>query len=554
MKKIFKYAFAALLTGSLVFTSCETIELEQLANPNALSSEQADPVLLLNSVQINYRDVIGTFLNSSEDLTRISVFGNNIYFAGLTGNTLNGTWTALYANMVPDVANIAALNTDGSLNFQEGVGRALVAHSLLLMVDFVGDIPFSQINNPLEFPNPMLDDDADVYAGALAELQIAADLLSGVEEGNGTDLFYDGDVELWIQFINSVRLKAAITTGDLTTFDSIIASEPFIAESSDDMQWQYGTSEVNPDERHPRYAADYTPSGANIYQSNWLMNQMLENNDPRLRYYFTRMNDCTPGATCDPEGDGETLACSLAAPPAHYVGEPFELLFCWVENGYWGRAHGNNQGTPPDNFLRTAAGVYPAGGFFDDDSFRNVDLGLGGAGAGIRPIILASYIDFWRAERAMIAGNTGEALGFMLDGISKSIVKVSGFSSLDTSRDASFEPTGEDIAAFTDSVTEAFNTATSDDARWNILAEQYWVAMYGGGAEAYNFYRRQGFPTTLQTSLEPDPGPFPRTFPYATNEVIANPNISQRGDLNTQVFWDTNGPSSAGGNGFPIAN
>lgn len=547
MKKIFKYAFAALLTGSLVFTSCESIELELLDNPNALSSDQADPDLLLNAIQINYRNAMGTFLNNSEDLTRIGYFGGRNYFAALTGGTLDGTWTALYANMIPDVANIEALNDDGSLNYQEAVGKALVGHTLLMMVDFVGDIPFSQINNPLEFPNPVTDDGATVYTEGINLINEARALMATV--GNpGSDLYYDGDPAKWIKYMNTVLLKAAITTGDLTTFDSIVASEPFISAEEDDMQWQYGTSEVNPDERHPRYAADYTPSGANIYQSNWLLNLMSETGDPRIRYYFTRMTDCTPGASCDEDGDGETLSCSLQSPPVHYAG----FTFCFLENGYWGRDHGNDEGTPPDSFFRTASGAYPASGYFDDDSFRNVDLGEAGAGAGIRPIILASYVDFWRAERAMLAGDTGGALGFITAGLQKSMDKVFPFAELDANRDSSFEASQADVDTFITSIEDAFNAGSMDE-KWNILAEQYWVTMYGGGMEAYNFYRRQGFPNTLQPNLEPDPGPFPRSFPYANGEVIANPNVAQKPDWNSQVFWDTNPPSGANG-GFPASN
>ena len=44
--------------------------------------------------------------------------------------------------------------------------------------------------------------------------------------------------------------------------------------------------------------------------------------------------------------------------------------------GYWGRDHGNDEGTPPDNFTRTASGVYPAGGSFDGS--EDVFLYVGG--------------------------------------------------------------------------------------------------------------------------------------------------------------------------------
>jgi hypothetical protein len=206
----------------------------------------------------------------------------------------------------------------------------------------------------------------------------------------------------------------------------------------------------------------------------------------------------------------------------------------------------------------------------DDDL---VGLGEGGVGAGIEPIILSSYVDFWRAEAAMVSGDPGAAAGFIQSGLEKSIAKVQGFGDLDQSAvngilSADVDsntgelsnvvlantllPTSADNQAFIDDVVADFNNADTD-GKWNILAEQFWITMYGGGAEAYNFYRRQGYPTTLQPNLEADPGAFPRSFPYTTGEIVANPNISQKPDQNIQVFWDTNPPSAVSG-GFPAAN
>ena len=52
-----------------------------------------------------------------------------------------------------------------------------------------------------------------------------------------------------------------------------------------------------------------------------------------------------------------------------------------------GRHHGNDEGIPPDNFTRTAVGVYPAGGSFDNQpDIPNYDNygSLGATGAGIK--------------------------------------------------------------------------------------------------------------------------------------------------------------------------
>ena len=94
-----------------------------------------------------------------------------------------------------------------------------------------------------------------------------------------------------------------------------------------------------------------------------------------------------------------------------------------------------------------------------------------------------------------------------------------------------------------------FNAATGDDKE-NIFAEQYWITLYGGGAEAFNYYRKTGYPTTLNPSWEPNPGAFPRSFLLPQNEVITNENLTQKTALTEQVFWDTNPASPA----FPAAN
>ena len=589
---------AVAVASSAMFYSCETIELEETVNPNGLSPDQADPNLLANSIQIGYLANMSSFNGNAAGLVRINTFGSRDYFAGITGNALNANWNRIYSTaMIPNINNIAALNAeagDGSLNFQEGISKVMLAHSLMLLVDFIGDVPLSEAVQPDEFPAPNVDSGQSVYNAALDMLTEAEGLLNGTI---GDDLFYDGDSNAWIRAINTIRLKAALTVQDYTTFNQIIAGGNFIQSNDQDFQFTFGTNEVNPDERHPDYINDYTPSGANVYKSNWTMDYMLNSNDPRIRYYFFRQTGCTPGASCDPDGDGETLQCSLQQPPAHVAAAGFGDIFCFLEDGYWGRLHGDDGGAPPDGLLRTAFGVYPAGGLLDGDNFRNgsiefnedsaefefvpdniddiVGLQAGGGGAGIEPFLLASQVDFMRAEVALAEGNPSSASMFLRSAIEKSISKVQSFGSLDTSLSgstlldgttfdtatgeiinaeltSSLFPTSDDNDAFTDGIIAQFDTASTTD-QWNLLAEQFWISQFGAGAEAYNFYRRTGFPTTLPPNLEPNPGGFVRSFPYATSEVVANPNISQKADQSVQVFWDTNPPSSPTG-GFPAAN
>jgi len=546
-------------------SGCNQTDLDLRVSPNDLAADASDPNLLLNSIQLAYAGNQSVLSDLAAELTRIDYFFGRDYFNSLPGSTLDATWRRTYSSnttaigdsdavgaSVGMLTNLQALenqqeNGAVDLSFHLGVARALYAHSLFQLVDFVGEAAFSQAGQSTEFPAPILDDGQSVYDAAFSLLDEAeANLSCSPQTAGVVDLYYGGDAGQWLKFINSVRLRSYVVTGNTSAFNAIISSGVFIETAADDMQLNYGTSELQPDDRHPDYAADYTPSGANIYQSNYLMATMLENDDPRRRYYFYRQVCGTPGAL-DCQGNPvdaneEELACSLVIPPPHYEG----FIYCSVDGGYWGRSHGNDEGTPPDNFRRTAVGVYPAGGLFDDDSFGNVGLGLGGGGAGVEPIILSSYVDFWRG---IMAASDADRAAFLRSGLEKSIAKVQSFGALDGAADMSFAPSADDVTAFIDGIVGEFDAASGDD-RENIFAEQYFTSLYGGATEAFNYYRLTGFPTTVYPNWEPNPGPFPRTYLIPQSEVINNPMIDQKTDLTTQVFWDTNPASPA----FPPAN
>ncbi len=556
MKKYIKYISMVFIAGATL-TSCETTELDLRVSPNDLAADQADPNLLLNSIQLAYASNMTVISDRGAELTRIDYMNGRDYFNNYPGDTFNAIWSRTYSSgtnligddvqvgMFTNISTLEAINEAGDIDysFHLGVSKVLQAHMLMLLVDYLGETAWSQAGNPDEFPAPTLDDGASVYAAALGLLDEAEALLSTDPLTLGAaDLFYGGDTEKWIKLINTIRLKAYMTTGDTANFNAVIAGGDFIEDSEDDFQFQFGARELQPDTRHPDYASDYTPSGANIYQSNWLMELMLNNNDPRIRYYFYRQTDATPGA--DAPANEETLACSLAVPPQHYIDGGY--TYCSVPNGYWGRSHGNDEGTPPDNFLRTAVGVYPAAGRFDDNSFGIVGLGEGGGGAGIEPIILASYVDFWRG---IMATNDADRAAFLESGLEKSIDKVQSFGDLDSNANGSFAPNSTTVDAYIAGIVDDFNNATGDDKE-NIFAEQYFVTLYGGATESYNYYRKTGFPTTVLPNWELDPGPFPRSFLYPQNEVVTNPSLTQKQTMTQQVFWDTNPASPT----FPPAN
>lgn len=558
MKNIFKILTIIGLV-SFAFYSCETTELDLRANPNNLSPDQADVNSLLNNIQLEFMSNIegggdqDGFARIGSELSRIDyMFGRN-YTNAYAPNFFDDEWTNSYADMLADIRIMEARAQEDELFVHIGIAQTLEAFTLITLVDFFGDIPYSEALQGIENPNPNVDSGRDVYNQALALLDSAIENFNKDSATNPTtDFFYDNDTSKWIKAINTIKMKVYLQTrlvddSAISKFNDIVNSGNYITSSADDFQFgAWGTNEVQPDTRHPKYASNYTTSGGADYMSNWLMSYMINNNDPRIRYYFVRQTSVTPSVDNPNE---QTLQCSVQPTPVHYQGTPFEDIWCSLPDGYWGRIHGSNEGIPPDGFLRTLPGVYPSGGAFDDNRFVGLPQGAGGGGDGITPIILASTVDFYKAEVAMLNGANEEAKNLILAGLQKSVAKVTSFGTVDPTADLSFEPTASDITAHADAIAADFDEADTD-GKWNILAEEFFTNLYGNGIDGYNFYRRTGYPTTIPPNVEPNPGALIRSFFYPAAFVNNNSSVSQKPGVTEQVFWDNN-PSSPG---FPIAN
>ncbi len=565
MKRFKDYLMLVLCSGAVVLTSCETTDLDITENPNALVPNQADPNFFLTAIQEDFarhlEGVVATEDNFTQgndglnewgmELVRTANLNGRNYQSTFQGTVADDEWTNVYRGILADIRSMTVLAEEANLTHHIGIAQFIEAYTITSMVDFFGDIPYSEFGRLEEgIQNPIQDPGASIYDAALALLDEAiANFRSTPAADPTNDFFYDNDYDKWEQAANTLKLKLylqrrLVDANAAASFNAIIASGNYIQDTTDDFQWSWpSTSATNPDTRHPRYGINYASAGAADYASNWLMNLMDTTDDPRIRYYFYRQAPTVPGAEIPP--DEQLLTCSLNTPPPHYVAGGF--TFCWLPNGYWGRDHGDADGTPPDGLLRATWGVYPSGGRFDDSSFTaiaqtNDPASFGASGAGISPILPAFMVDFWRAEMALVAGDDAAAQTHLASGLTKQIAKVRSFGALDATADLTFEPTDGEVTSYINGISNAFATGDSE-AKWNVLGEQFLIGSYGNGVDPYNFYRRTGFPITVQANLEPNPGDFIRSMYYPEVSVNANSNVSQKASNAEPVFWDTtNGP------------
>ncbi len=562
MKKINNLIKLMLFCGVIVFTSCETTELDLTQNPNALAPEQASPDFFLNGIQEDFARSVESFGRTAGALTRVDYMSGRDYTNAYSPSNFDGRWSSAYAGMFIDIKTMNTLATTANLTHHIGMGQVMQAYTLLTLVDFFGDVPYTEAVLGADNLNPAADTGESVYAVAIDLLDKAIVNFNATPAAEpALDLFYGGNWANWIKAANTIKMKAYLATrlvdaSAVGKFNAIVNSGNYIKDNSEDFQFRWGTNEVLPDTRHPRYSSSYTATGGGDYMSNSLMSYMKgggwfgNNFDPRIMFYFHRQNNSTPGIAGAPANE-ETLECGLQAAPAHYAGH----VFCGVSNGWWGRDHGNDNGIPPDGFLRALAGVYPAGGKLDDWSYGGQVNGAGNGGNGITPIMLASWSDFMQAEVALLVN--ADPIGaktLMTSAMTKSITKVTTFSALTTRfvgvTDFNFGGLQFMIDKFKLEVGNDYDAAATNDDKANVLMQQYFVATYGNSIDAYNAYRRTGFPNNLQPNIEPSPGGYIRSFFYPANYANTNSNATQKSGVDVQVFWDNNPASPA----FPVAN
>ncbi len=567
-----KYLYRGLCISCIFLglNSCESTQLEILESPNALAPAQADVNLFLNSIQIQLAAFLdGTqsddnagFSERGMEVSRIlHMFGPTYDNAYLPGD-LDIVYEDVYAGLLADTRAIQEPAEEAELYTHKGIAKAIEAYAVMTLVDFFGDIPFSEAIQGTEFPNPNLDDDAAVYAAVETLLNDALTEFSREEAFGATgDLYYGGDESQWIKLVNTLKLKLYIQTRLVDTsagakINALVSDGNLILDAADDFQFNYSTTDANPDSRHPIFGRNFdVAADVSDYMSNYymvLMKDSYPTGDPRTRYYFYRQS-------LDFTTDANEADCVTQSAPVHFN---LSDVFCDAGNGYWGRDHGDNDGIPPDGGLRSTWGVYPIGGLLDINQGAAIPgRNIGLKGAGITPIMLSSFTNFMLAEASLTAGVTGDSKAYLEAGVRASIAKVVSFGEgldyLDTAiqeddpdtevdetrtvRDI-YVPTQDDIDRYVTNVLDDYDSASAT-GKVEVVVTEYFKALFGNGIEAYNTYRRTGFPSNLQPTLLAQPGEFINTFIYPSEMVDQNSNVSQKPNQAVRVFWAEGGPT-----------
>lgn len=548
--------------------SCNKTLDRYLVNPNGPDPASADADLYLNQAQLNFAGFFNAASDFGMELTRQIVLYGPLYDNAYSPQTMDGIWNNAYTGVLKHCNALIPIAEQQKKYVNVAMAKIMKAYTYMTLVDLFGDIPMSEANLGEENLNPVVDPGASVYAASIDLLDEAIDALSQTPSAYpGTqDLFYGASNvtgrNRWITLAKTLKLKAYMATRMVdaasakANIEALLTANDLIDTDAEDFEFKYGRKSSNPNSRHPRYNGNHTSTGAGDYIGTYFMWTLAQekgqgdaNNDPRIRYYLYRQETNYAAVT------ENTINCYNQPPPAHYTsgsvnpytGGTYDMPFCLLINGYWGRDHGDDSGIPPDGQLRSTVGVYPFGGRFDNNQGSSVSVNFGGQGAGIQPIWQSAFTEFLKAEYELVLNNNEtNARDRMESGIRKSINKVINFPAsigYTETIPATRVPDAARIDSYVNKVLNAYNTVATSDEKLDIIMKDYYIALWGNGVDAYNMYRRTNKPSNMQLLLSPADN-YMNSLLYPSVHVNRNINATQKTSVAVQVFWDKNPPNS----------
>src|SRR5688572_9539308 len=208
-------------------------------------------------------------------------------------------WQTLYKDVIADLRESKRLLEEDDLMAAEDKSARLAqlevveVYTWFVLVTTFGDVPYSQAMD-FQNPVPVYDDDATIYADILERLDDAIGSLTS--SGNGfdnADVLYNGDLDQWIKFANSLKLKMGILLADVDNAKAkqIVeeAASNVFTSNDDNARFPYLASPPN---NNP-LSANLNPafsSRQDYVVASTITDKMNALNDPRRPFYFTTVN------------------------------------------------------------------------------------------------------------------------------------------------------------------------------------------------------------------------------------------------------------------------
>jgi len=412
----------------------------------------------------------------------------------------------MYNNQIIDISETIRL-TEGDIWFANlnAMSRIWRVWLFQQITDHYGDIPYFEAalaqDETVAFP--AYDTQREIYVDMMEQLrQAASDLQDSSERLNvgQQDLIYNGNVEMWRRFANSLRLRYALRVR--------FADEQLAAQHISEVI----NAPLIEDNRQNAYVMTL-PDGTQFNSNRHpVFNENVNPLNP-ITCTHTRVSNMREAQSEDLDMDDPRL--SVICDPAPSDGQ------------YRGRFIGGEEGT----------------GWFNGNN--NVSRFGEKVLRADQPINLMTHaeVEFNKAEIYLAGLASGDAQSAYQAGLRSALEFP--FWELDEA----------DISAFM--ASSAGSLSGDNEVMLRKISTQRFLSLYNQTAEAYSEFRRTGYPTTyLDGAEEGVTGrQIPRRFTYPTSEYEVNTqNVQQAagrlgsGDnLMSRIWWDARP-------GLPIAH
>ena len=288
MKKIY-YILIIILSATLTFVSC-TEDFEVInTNPNA-ADRVSDPSLLLPNI------IRGTANNSWDDsFDRFAIAADQV--ANQFVSTFSD-WSRSDADKfgwenydyIKDINYLISISEEQGLANYQAVGLVLKSWIFQGITDVFGPIPYSEAGKANEDINfPEYDTQEEVYAGILADLATANELLGSTSEVVNGDILYNGDIQNWKKLANGLRLRVLLRqsgrkdpSAEMQMIVDNPATYPLFTSYGDQAALQYQDVRAN---AHPSFNGNVSDWASSSRLTNTMEVILKSMNDPRIAVF-----------------------------------------------------------------------------------------------------------------------------------------------------------------------------------------------------------------------------------------------------------------------------
>ena len=298
MKKILTLALSL-----FALTACENNFDAINANPNDPTSLPPE-LLMPHGIKLAANSVVGGSLGLdvgplwSQHLARIQYTEIDQY--NFTTDVQDTPWQNLYVEANADFQKIIELGKAGNNENYQAIGLIMRSYAFSQLTDVYGDIPYKEaLLGTKGTTYPKYDAQKDVYAGLVADLKTASDLINAKTVNKDGDILFGGNMTLWKKFANSLSLrllnrmldKADAPINAKTEMARILgdpAKYPVLASNADNVQLLYlaDAPNNNPVNQNRKTRDDHRVSKS-------LTDRLTALNDPRLAVFANK--DATTG-------------------------------------------------------------------------------------------------------------------------------------------------------------------------------------------------------------------------------------------------------------------